>query len=141
MTDRILGLIGMMRRASALDIGEDRVSEAVKQGRVKILMVPSDAGESVKAYAFHAAENKRLEMIELPYQTEVLSAAVGLSNCRIAAVSDLGFAKAMISMLVKQNPGRYETEAENIIRRFDKRERRKKEKPGLKTKKKSAGEE
>ena len=141
MTDRILGLIGMMRKASALVIGEDRVSEAVQQGRVKILMMPSDAGNRVREYAAHAVENRHLQMIELPYQTEMLSAAVGLSNCQIAAVTDLGFAKAVISMLVKQNPGRYETEAESINRRFEKRERRKREKPGLRTKKKSAGEE
>ena len=141
MTDRILGLIGMMRKASALVIGEDRVSEAVQQGRVKILMIPSDAGDSVRKYATHIVGNRRLQMIELPYQTEMLSAAVGLSNCQIAAVTDLGFAKAVISMLVKQNPGRYKTEAESINRRFEKRERRKREKPGLREKKKSAGEE
>ena len=141
MTDRILGLIGMMRRASALVVGEDRVSEAVQQGRVKILMMPSDAGNRVREYAAHAVENRHLQMIELPYQTEMLSAAVGLSNCQIAAVTDLGFAKAVISMLVKQNPGRYKTEAESINRRFEKRERRKREKPGLRKKKKSAGEE
>ena len=141
MTDRVLGLIGMMRRASALIVGEDRVSEAVQQGRVKILMMPSDAGNRVREYAAHAVENRHLQMIELPYQTEMLSAAVGLSNCQIAAVTDLGFAKAVISMLVKQNPGRYKTEAESINRRFEKRERRKREKPGLREKKKSAGEE
>ena len=141
MTDRILGLIGMMRKASVLVIGEDRVSEAVQQGRVKILMMPSDAGNRVREYAAHAVENRHLQMIELPYQTEMLSAAVGLSNCQIAAVTDLGFAKAVISMLVKQNPGRYKTEAESINRRFEKRERRKREKPGLREKKKSAGEE
>ena len=141
MTDRILGLIGMMRKASALVIGEDRVSEAMQKGRVKILMMPSDAGNRVREYAAHAVENRHLQMIELPYQTEMLSAAVGLSNCQIAAVTDLGFAKAVISMLVKQNPGRYETDAESINRRLEKRERRKREKPGLRTKKKSAGEE
>ena len=141
MTDRILGLIGIMRKASALVIGEDRVSEAMQQGKVKILMMPSDAGDSVRKYAEHAVENRHLQLIELPYQTEMLSAAVGLSNCQIAAVTDLGFAKAVISMLVKQNPGRYETEAESINRRFEKRERRKREKPGLRAKKKSAGEE
>ena len=141
MTDRILGLIGIMRRASALVVGEDRISEAVQHGLVKILMIPSDVGDSVRKYAVHAAGNRRLQMIELPYRTEELSTAVGLSNCRIAAVTDLGFAKAVVSMLAEQNPGKYESAAESINRRFEKRERRKIEKPGLKTKKKSAGEE
>ena len=141
MTDRVLGLIGIMRRASALVIGEDRVSEAIQQGRVKILMIPSDTGDRVREYAVRAAGNRRVQIIELPYQTDVLSNAVGLSNCRIAAVTDLGFAKAMTDMLAEQNPGKYETEKESINRRFEKRERRKREKTGLKTKKKSAGEE
>ena len=141
MTDRILGLIGMMRRASALVIGEDRVSEAIQQGRVKILMIPSDAEDGVRKYAVCTAEKKRLQMIELPYQKDMLSAAIGISNCRIAAITDLGFAKAVVDLLKKQNPGKYEREAESINRRFEKRERRKREKPGLKTKKKSAGKE
>lgn len=141
MTDRVLGLIGIMRRASALVIGEDRVSEAVQQGRVKILMIPSDSSDRVRKYADRVAVNRRLQIIELPYQTEVFSAAAGVSNCRVAAVTDLGFAKAVVDMLARQNPGKYEPEAESINRRFEKRERRKREKPGLKTKKKSAGEE
>ena len=141
MTDQILGLIGMMRRASALVIGEDRVSEAVQRGRVKILMIPSDVGNSVREFAVRISANRNLEIIELPERTEIISAAVGLSNCRIAAVTDLGFAKVMVDMLVKQYPGKYQSEAERIKSRFEKRERRKREKPGLKTKKKSTGEE
>ena len=141
MTDQILGLIGMMRRASALVIGEDRVSEAVHRGRVKILMIPSDVGNSVREFAVRISANRNLEIIELPERTEIISAAVGLSNCRIAAVTDLGFAKVMVDILVKQYPGKYQSEAERIKSRFEKRERRKREKPGLKTKKKSTGEE
>ncbi len=141
MTDRILGLIGIMRRASALVIGKDRVSEAVQQGRVKILMIPSDVGNSDREFAVRVSANRNLEIIELPDRTKILSAAVGLSNCRIAAVTDLGFAKAMVDMLAEQFPGKYQSEADRIKRRFEKRERRKREKPGLKTKKKSTGEE
>ena len=139
MTDRILGIIGMMRKASALVIGEDQVSEALQKGKVKILMIPSDAGDSVRKFAVRVSANRHLEMIELPYQTEAFSAAVGLSNCRIAAATDLGFAKAMINMLSKQNPGKYQSELERINWRFENRERRIREKPGLRTKKKSAG--
>ena len=139
MTDRILGIIGMMRKASALVIGEDQVSEAIQKGKVKVLIIPSDAGESVRKFAVRASANRHLEVIEIPYQTEVHSDAVGLINCRIAAATDLGFAKAMVNMLSKQNPERYQSEEERINRRFEKRERRKREKPGLKTKKKSAG--
>ena len=134
MTDRILGIIGMMRKASALVIGEDQVSEAIQKGKVKVLIIPSDAGESVRKFAVRASANRHLEVIEIPYQTEVLSDAVGLTNCRIAAATDLGFAKAMVNMLSKQNPERYQSEEERINRRFEKRERRKREKPGLKTK-------
>ena len=120
MTDRILGIIGMMRKASALVIGEDQVSEAIQKGKVKVLIIPSDAGESVRKFAVRASANRHLEVIEIPYQTEVLSDAVGLTNCRIAAATDLGFAKAMVNMLSKQNPERYQSEEERINRRFEK---------------------
>ena len=49
MTDRILGIIGMMRKASALVVGEDQVLEAVQKGKVKVLIIPSDAGEATSA--------------------------------------------------------------------------------------------
>ena len=142
MTDQILGLIGITRKASALVVGEDRISEVIQRGRAKLLILPANSGLSARRLAAHAAAlNRRLVVVELPYTAELLSHAVGLSNCQIAAITDLGLAKAMIDLLADQNPERYKTVAETVTRRFDKRERRKKEKPGLKKKMKSAGEE
>ena len=48
---------------------------------------------------------------------------------------------ALKSQLAEQYPGRYDEELDQIIRRSEKIRRRKTEKPGIRTKKKSAGED
>ena len=38
MDDRAIGLIGLMRRAGAIEIGEDNSSSAVSAGKAKLLL-------------------------------------------------------------------------------------------------------
>ena len=141
MTDQVLGLIGIIRKASALVIGEDRVLESLKRGRVKILILPLDAGQTARRLALSSAEDRHIQTVEIPYTAEVLSHAIGLFNCQIAAVTDLGLAKKLTAVLAEKNPDRYASAAEAVSRRYDRQERRKRKKPGLWKKKKSAGEE
>jgi hypothetical protein len=46
-----------------------------------------------------------------------------------------------MKQLAEQYPGRYDEELDQILRRSEKIRRRKTEKPGIRTKKKSAGED
>ena len=141
MTDRIFGLLGLMRRASSVEPGEDRASEAVRNGKARLLLLPSDVPEAAAARADRYLEGRRALKVTLPCTGEEVGKAIGLNRCSMLAVTDLGFAKALMELLSSQFPGRYDAEAETIARRLDKMERRKREKPGVKTKKKSAGEE
>ena len=141
MTEKICSLLGLMRRASAAVPGEDRASEAVRGGKARLLLLPSDAPEATVARADRYLEGRRALKVMLPCTEEEVGKAIGLNRCSMLAVTDLGFAKALMELLNTQFPGRYESETETVTRRLDKMERRKKEKPGVKTKKKSAGED
>ena len=141
MTERICSLLGLMRRASSVVPGEDRASEAVRNGKARLLLLPSDATEAAAVRADRCLEGRRALKVTLPCTGEEIGKAIGLNRCSMLAVTDLGFAKALMELLNTQYPGRYEAETETIARRLDKMERRKKEKPGVKTKKKSAGED
>ena len=140
MTDRILGLIGITRKASALIAGEDRVAEALQKGKAKMLLLPTDAGRTAQKIALSAAEKGRLQIAELPYTAEALAKAAGLSNCQIAALTDLGLARTLAGLLADKDPEKYGMMAETVSRQYERQERRKK-KTGLKKKMKSAGEE
>ena len=141
MTDRVLGLLGMMRRASAIAPGEDRASEAVSQGKAKLLLLASDAGEKTETRADRMLEGRSARKIVLPFSREETGAAIGLGSCVMIAVTDLGFARSLAEKLAEEDPGRYGADAEAVGRRFEKAQRRKTEKPGRKNRKKSAGEE
>ena len=41
----ILAFLGLMRRASALAIGEENASEAIGKGKARLLLLPSDGRE------------------------------------------------------------------------------------------------
>ena len=46
MTDKPLKLLGLMRRAGAVEIGADRSTEAARAGKARVLLLASDAGGS-----------------------------------------------------------------------------------------------
>ena len=42
MEDKVLGLLGLMRRAKAIEIGTDNAVDAVHAGRAKLLLLSGD---------------------------------------------------------------------------------------------------
>ena len=46
MREKILNLLGMMRRANAITIGEDKAAEIVRAGKAKLLLLASDVSEN-----------------------------------------------------------------------------------------------
>ena len=135
MTDLITGFLGIMRRASALAPGEDQASDVVLHGKARLLLLASDIGEKQHERASRLLEGHSAECITLPFSREELGRAVGLGQCAMLAVTDLGFARALMEKLQERFPGRYDVEAEELERRYQKIERRKKEKPGGRFKK------
>lgn len=141
MKEDILAFLGLMRRASALAIGEENASEAIAKGKARLLLLPSDGREKTALHAEHLLEGRSALKIQLPFSEEELARSVGTGRCSMAAVTDLGFAKALMEQLDGAFPGRYGKELEAVAFRHEKAQRRKKEKPGVRTKKKSAGED
>ena len=141
MTDKVLGLLGMMRKASAIVPGEDRASEAVSQGRAKLLLLASDAGEKTLSRVDRILEGRSARKIVLPYTREETGTAIGLGCCSMIAVTDLGFARSLTEKLAGQDSDKYGADAEAVRLRYEKAQRRKTEKPGGKNRKRSAGED
>lgn len=135
MSDKVLGLLGLMRAASAIAPGEENTADAVSQGKARLLLIAEDANEKAKKRAERYLEGRRALMIPLPYKNSEIAQAIGIGGCTMLAVTDMGFARSLLKNLKEMYPGKYDAEAEEMNRRFEKAERRKKEKPGVKAKK------
>ena len=127
MGDRALSLLGLMRRANALQVGETNTGAAVKEGKAKLVLLAHDASDN----AVHRAEGftygRNAALVTLPYGKAELSSALGLPGCSMAAVTDIGFANAFMELMKQADAERYAEAAEEIKKRFDKAKKRKAE--------------
>ena len=128
MADKALGLLGLMRRARAVEAGTDNACDAVHAGKAKLVILSSDSAENARRKAENAANGRRVLLLPVHYTRQELAAALGLGDCSMAAVTDLGFAGAFVKALAIEKPDRYGEAAQELQRRNDKAVRRRKEK-------------
>ncbi len=128
MNEKIPGLLGLMRRASAISLGEDNSLETIRDGKGKILILAHDVSDNARRRAENASSGRNVETVELPFSREDFGAALGMSACSMAVVTDLGFADALARLLAAENPGQYGELAERVLSRREKAERRKAQK-------------
>lgn len=127
MREKALQLLGLMRRASAIAAGETGTGAAVRGGKAKLLLIAEDASENARSRAEGFAAGRRVIVVPLPFTRAELAGSLGLSGCSMAAVTDLGFAQALMKLLASEFPERYEDSFQEIQRRFSKAQRRKAE--------------
>lgn len=127
MREKTLDLLGLMRRANAIQIGETNAGAAVRGGKAKLLLLASDASENARRRAEGFLHGRNAIGLTLPFTKEEISSHVGVGGCSMAAVTDIGFANALMKSLATLAPEEYSAAAEEVERRFFKAERRKKE--------------
>ena len=127
MGDRALGILGLMRRANAIQVGETNTGDAVKAGKAKLLLLAQDASDNAVHRAEGFAFGRNVTLVTLPYDKAELSSALGLPGCSMAAVTDIGFANAFMELMVQADAEKYAEAAEEIKKRFDKAKKRKAE--------------
>lgn len=128
MTDKALKMLGLMRRAGAIEIGADRSADAARAGKARILALASDAGENAAKKTEYALSGKNALKLELPFTRKELSEALGVGDCTMAVVTDLGFAEAFVKLLAEDDELKYSDAAQELERRHEKMQRRKREK-------------
>lgn len=136
MTDNTLGLLGLMRKASAIVPGEDDASEAVISGKARLLLIPKSVSDKKRERAERYLEGRSCELVELPFSEDELSKAVGTGGCSMAAVTDLGFAVSLCRQLAEADGEKYGGTYTRLLSRAEKQKRRKTEKPGARAVKK-----
>ena len=107
MSDAILSLIGLCKKAGRLEVGEEPVGAAARARHARLLLVASDAAANTRRRCAHFAEAGAVPWAELPFTKEELGGTVGRSSCALAAVTDIGFASSLAAKLSALNPERY----------------------------------
>ena len=121
MRDKVLKLLGLMRKANAIAIGETNTGAAARSGKAKLLLIAADASDNARRRAEGFAAGRGLETVLLPFTKAEISANVGVSGCSMAAVLDTGFAGALMKALEEAFPGEYETVAWETSKSIGKR--------------------
>ncbi len=117
MKEKALNLLGLMRKANALRIGEEDTGSAVREHAAKLVLLASDASDNAKKRASGYMYGSKAPLITLPFTKEEISEHVGKSGCSMAAVCDIGFADALMKLLCGISPSEYEDAAQTIQRR------------------------
>lgn len=127
MSERLLNMLGLMRRANAIEIGETNTGGTCRAGKAKLLLLAADASDNAQSRAEGFVRGRNIVTVRLPFTKAEISAHVGISGCSMAAVTNIGFANAFIKALSQECPGQYDDCAAEVAQRFSKAERRKKE--------------
>ena len=116
-----------MRRARALQAGENNTGETVRGGKAKLLLIAADASDNAIRRAENLCAGRSVLPVTLPFSKEEFGACLGMAQCSMAAVTELGFANALMKQLAEQWPDEYGAKAEEVARRFSRAERRRAE--------------
>lgn len=127
MREKTLNLLGLMRKANAIAVGETNTGGAVRAGKAKLLLLAADASDNARSRARGFTHGRDIVTVTLPFTKDEIAAHVGVSGCAMAAITDIGFANAFMKSLAAAVPEGYDESAAEIQRRFEKADRRKKE--------------
>ena len=67
MEDKALGLLGLMRRAGAVEIGTDSACDAVHAGKARLLILSADIADNALRKAENAANGRRVLVLPVHY--------------------------------------------------------------------------
>lgn len=100
MKDKVLGMIGLCRRAGRISAGGDRCSESVKKRAARLVIMAADASENTKKNIRNSCAYYNIFHIEYA-DKEQLGKSIGMRECSALSVNDENFAEAILDRLGK----------------------------------------
>ena len=92
---KVLGVLGLARRARRLVSGTQIVCDALKERKALLVAVASDASDNTKKRLCDRCEFYEKQIIFLPVASAELGAAIGRGGtCAAVALTDASFVKA-----------------------------------------------
>lgn len=127
MSSSVLPLLGLIKKAGRLEIGEEPVGACARARQAKLILVAGDAAENSRRRASHFAEAGGVPWVDVPFTKAEMGAMMGRTSCAMAAITDAGFAASLVSKLAAADPERYGETAAALDTRAQKALQRQKE--------------
>ena len=128
MSERLLNLLGLMRKAGAIEPGETNSGNVCRAGKGKLLILASDASDNARRRAESFVNGRSTVFVKVPFTKDEMAGKLGVSACSMAAITDLGFANAFMKGLSGEYPDKYTDKAAALSRKLEKTNRRRKPK-------------
>lgn len=103
--DNILRLLGLAKKAGKLTLGEEPVGAAARSGACQLMLIASDAAGNTVRRAEHFAQYGTIPRLMLPYSKEELGQITGRTSVALLAVTEIGFADAIVQKLAASCEG------------------------------------
>ncbi|MDO4749927.1 MAG: 50S ribosomal protein L7 [Eubacteriales bacterium] len=101
--NKALQYLGIARKAGFLETGADNCGKAVRAGKVRLLMLASDASDNARRRAESFVFGRRTPFVILPATKEELTAITGRVGCTVLAFTDIGLARHFADALAQEN--------------------------------------
>lgn len=125
--DNILSFLGLAHRGNALVTGEEPVGAAARAKDARLILVAQDAAENTRRRARHFAESGDCILLSLPYEKDTLGSALGRSSVALLALTDIGFANALVQKLKVLDEDSYGAAAERMALKAERAAERQRE--------------
>ena len=107
MTEQVLSLLGLAKKAGRAEVGEEPVGAAARARKARVILVARDAGPSSQRRAFSFAQSGGCLCLTLPADKDALGRALGRTSVAMCAVTDIGFAGAIAKKLAAMDGEKY----------------------------------
>lgn len=112
--ESILSLLGLARKAGRVVCGEEAVSEAAVDKKIRLLLYAEDAASNSCRRALNFAAKGACLALQIPCGKADLGRAVGYAECAMLGVTDIGFAGAIGKKLSAMNPEKFGGASERL---------------------------
>ena len=117
-------LTGLAYRAGRLIMGTDAVVTAIQENKVKLILLAADISAHTRSTILSAAESSGCLVTDMPCGKNELGGALGRAAVSVAALTDIGFASAIVERMATENPERYGETSMILKRKFQRMKER-----------------
>lgn len=101
--DRVIGLLGLSRKAGKTASGDFLVTEALQAHKAHVILLSADASENTRKRFHDKGAFYHVDVFDLPYTKAQLGHAMGQEDRSVACVLDEGLAGLIRSAIAKAN--------------------------------------
>ena len=112
--NHILSMLGLAHKAGKVEIGEEPVGSAARAKKARVIFVADDAAPSTKRRAKSFAETGSCILLPMGAEKDDMGRVLGRTSCAMCAVTEIGFACAIVQKLAATQPETYQAAAEAL---------------------------